>query len=40
MHSLTNKIYNGDVFEFLDILPDDIFDLAIVDPPYNLRVDE
>ncbi|MEE3711892.1 site-specific DNA-methyltransferase [Campylobacter sp. CLAX-7218-21] len=40
MHYLTNKIYNGDVFEFLDILPDDIFDLAIVDPPYNLRVDE
>ena len=40
MHYLTNKIYNGDVFEFLDILPDDIFDLAIVDPPYNLKVDE
>ena len=40
MHSLINKIYNGDVFEFLDILPDDIFDLAIIDPPYNLKVDE
>lgn len=32
-----NKIYNQDVFEFLDKMPNSFFDLAIVDPPYNLK---
>jgi len=33
-----NKIYNLDVFEFLDSKVDDnSIDLAIIDPPYNLK---
>lgn len=33
-----NKIYNLDVFEFFNIVPNNFFDLAIVDPPYNLKI--
>lgn len=33
-----NKIYSLDVFEFLKIIPDASVDLAIIDPPYNLKV--
>ncbi len=33
-----NKIYVTDVFEFLKILPDNTIDLAIIDPPYNLKI--
>lgn len=33
-----NKIYIQDVFVFLEFLPDNCIDLAIVDPPYNLKV--
>lgn len=33
-----NKIYNLDVFEFLDLkVADDSVDLAVVDPPYNMK---
>jgi site-specific DNA-methyltransferase (adenine-specific) len=33
-----NKIYNLDVFDFLDnIVKDNSIDLAIIDPPYNLK---
>lgn len=32
-----NNIYNLDCFEFLNQLDDGIIDLAIIDPPYNLR---
>jgi len=32
-----NKIYNLDCFEFLNQIDDGIIDLAIIDPPYNLR---
>lgn len=33
-----NQIYSLDVFEFLKALPDNSVDLAIIDPPYNLKV--
>lgn len=33
-----NTIYNQDIFEFLQQLPNQCADLAIIDPPYNLRV--
>lgn len=33
-----NKIYPLDVFEFLNTLPNSSVDLAIIDPPYNLKV--
>jgi len=32
-----NKIYNLDCFKFLEKIDDDIVDLAVIDPPYNLR---
>lgn len=32
-----NKIYQSDVFEFLDKLDDCSIDLAIADPPYNMN---
>ena len=34
-----NKIYNIDVFKFLDKVEDNTVDLAIIDPPYNLKKD-
>lgn len=33
-----NKIYEQDVFDFLSNLKDESVDLAIIDPPYNLKV--
>ncbi|WP_268748763.1 site-specific DNA-methyltransferase [Helicobacter pylori] len=33
-----NKIYIEDVFTFLDKLEDKSVDLAIIDPPYNLKI--
>lgn len=33
-----NQIYSLDVFEFLTLIPDSSVDLAIIDPPYNLKV--
>ncbi|TKZ35199.1 DNA-methyltransferase [Brachyspira catarrhinii] len=33
-----NKIHIQDVFTFLESLPNDYIDLAIVDPPYNLKI--
>ena len=33
-----DKIYIKDVFLFLKYLPDNIIDLAIIDPPYNLKI--
>ncbi len=33
----TNKIYLADVFDFLNKLEDNSVDLAIVDPPYNMK---
>ncbi|BDQ29852.1 DNA-methyltransferase [Helicobacter ailurogastricus] len=35
-----NKIHHLDVFEFLRLLPESSVDLAIIDPPYNLKVAE
>lgn len=35
---LTDTIYKMDVFEYLQLVPDNVIDLAIVDPPYNLKV--
>ena len=32
-----NNIYNLDVCEFLEKIPDDYIDLAVIDPPYNLN---
>ena len=32
-----NEIYNLDCFEFLNQIDDEIVDLAIIDPPYNLK---
>ena len=33
-----NKIYIQDIFDFLNALPGECADLAIIDPPYNLKV--
>lgn len=30
-----NKAYNMDCVEYLKVLPDKAFDLAVVDPPYG-----
>ncbi len=35
---ILNKIYIEDVFTFLDKLEDKSVDLAIIDPPYNLKI--
>ncbi|MDD6055938.1 MAG: site-specific DNA-methyltransferase [Helicobacteraceae bacterium] len=40
MKNLYNKIFIGDVFDFLEKLPDSCIDLAIIDPPYNLKIAE
>lgn len=32
-----NKIYHLDCFEFLDKVDNEIVDLAVIDPPYNLK---
>jgi len=32
-----NKIYNSDCLEGMKLLPDNYFDLAIVDPPYGIN---
>ena len=33
-----NKIYSLEVFDFLANIDDKCVDLAIIDPPYNLKV--
>lgn len=33
-----NKIYDLDVFDFLKEIEDNSIDLAIIDPPYNLKI--
>lgn len=33
---ICNKIFNGDLFSLLDLLPSSCVDLLILDPPYNL----
>lgn len=38
MQQLLNKVFIGDVFRFLESLPDKSVDLAIIDPPYNLKI--
>ena len=35
-----NKLYNLDCFEFLDRVSDSTIDLAVIDPPYNVKVAE
>ena len=32
-----NKIYHMDCFKFLDMVDNGIVDLAVIDPPYNMR---
>lgn len=34
-----NTIINADIFECLDLIPNEYFDLIIIDPPYNLDKD-
>ncbi len=34
-----NKTINGDLLKCIDYIPDEIFDLIIIDPPYNLSKD-
>lgn len=34
-----NSIINGDLFECLDYIPNNYFNLIIIDPPYNLTKD-
>ena len=36
----TNKLYTLDVFEYLNLVPENKIDLAIIDPPYNLNKDD
>ncbi|RAX54501.1 site-specific DNA-methyltransferase [Helicobacter sp. 16-1353] len=38
MNLKTNRIYIADVFDFLESLPNNAIDLAIIDPPYNLKI--
>lgn len=33
---ITDTIINGDIFDCIDYIPDETFDLIIIDPPYNL----
>lgn len=35
-----NKLYNEDIFEFLNKLEDESMDLIIADPPYNQNIDK
>lgn len=37
--SWINKLINGDLFNILDKIPNEIADLIIIDPPYNLSKD-
>lgn len=37
--SWINKLINGDLFNILDEIPNEIADLIIIDPPYNLSKD-
>lgn len=34
-----DSIINGDLYECIDLIPDKVFDLIIIDPPYNLDKD-
>lgn len=34
-----NRVVNADLMECLDLIPDEHFDLVIIDPPYNLDKD-
>ena len=34
-----NKIYHGDCVEGLKSMPDNIVDLVVTSPPYNLNID-
>ena len=34
------KLYNGDCMEYMKTIPDNHFDLAIVDPPYGIGADK
>lgn len=36
VEEITNKTVNQDLFESLDLLPDNFVDLLFIDPPYNL----
>ncbi len=33
---VTDTIINGDIFDCIDYIPNETFDLIIIDPPYNL----
>lgn len=35
-----NDVYNQDVFDFLSEIEDSSIDLAIIDPPYNQKIDQ
>ena len=35
----TDMVVNADLYEAIDLIPDKVFDLIILDPPYNLNKD-
>ena len=37
---MTNVAYNIDCMEYMQTVPDLFFDLAVVDPPYGIRINE
>ena len=37
MQNFRNSVIHGDAFRLLEILPDEMADLIVLDPPYNLR---
>lgn len=37
---MINKVFNLDVFEYLNLVPDNSVDLVIADPPYNIGIDK
>ena len=37
VNTIINKTINQDLFEILDLLPDEFIDLLFVDPPYNMN---
>ena len=36
LEQVENQIIQGDLFETIDLLPENSVDLMIIDPPYNL----
>ena len=38
-NGIVDALVNGDLYDCIDFIPDNTFDLIIIDPPYNLDKD-